>query len=1131
MLFLNTGPGNRALPVRSIIWLMRCSALIILIIFTGSGLLMAKRSPGQDVSTVMINLEVKGKSLEYALKEIERSTRFRFVYKADLITPYRTVHLVKGTRSVAQTLDLLLNTTALTYDPKGSYILIKPKPAKKTAITNEIIAELKITGTVRDQLGREVAGVNVRNLRSGKGTITDEKGNYSVLANTGEIIEFTHIRYNTQQFTITDRIVINVILEGTSGSLNDVVIIGFGQQKKITTIGAQTTIKVEELKQPVANISNIIAGRIAGIIGVQRSGEPGYDNADIWIRGISTFTNSSSSPLILVDGVERSFNNIDPEDIASFSILKDASATAVYGVRGANGVILITLKKGKAGKPVINFQLNKGITQFTKVPKFADGVTYMKMANEAYKSSYPLAVNPLYTDEAIQKTADGSDPDLYPNVDWFKEMFNKTGKNQRVNLNVNGGSENAQYYLSLSYFDETGLYKVDELSKYNYEVKYKRFNFTSNLNLKVTKTTKLDFGVSGFIANGNYPGNTASSIWELTTLVPPIVHPLQYSNGLFAQQRSGDLWNPYTQLTQSGYVTEVKSQLWSNIRATQDLGFLLKGLSVTTMFSFDNQNAHDISRTKTVDGYIATGRDSAGNLEVEQTRVGQSYLGYNRSNGGDRRFYTESAINYANSFGRHDVTSMVLFNQSDYVNAFAGDFMSSIPYRYRGLAGRATYSYDKRYLAEVNFGYNGSETFAPEKRYGFFPSFGVGWVASNEKFFEPLSNIVQLFKVRFSSGLVGNSNITGRRFAYISTVDGGNGNYTYGIAMNNTFNGLDIGDYGVDVSWEKAHKSNLGVDIKLLNNSISITADLFREVRTGIFRQRGDITQYLGLRNLPWGNLGEIHNKGVDATLEFNRKIGPLDVGFRSNFTWNRAIVINDAMAPWPYPWQQVIGRKPAQRFGLTALGLFTDEKEIANSPYQTGTNKPGDIKYKDLNADGFINDKDKGPIGYGSIPEMVYGFGPTVSYKGFSVGAFFKGISKVDIYLNGSGLQPFSHGSTRGNLFTEITNRWTPENRNPQAFYPRLTYGTDNMNYETSSWWVKNGAFIRLQNVEFSYTLAKRDWFNKVGLSNFRIYFLGYNLATFSKFKMWDVELGDGKGAMYPLIKTYNIGIDCRFK
>ncbi len=1073
-----------------------------------------------------ISLSQKNTTLEKVFKELHKKTGYEFFYQDEVLKKAKRFDIKVVNATISQVLDHCFKDQPLNYSIVDNVIRIKEKEVEYPA---PLPPPVEIKGKVYDENGKPLAGVSVLVVGQKTGAGTDDKGNFSITVDEDAVLSFSYIGYKTVTVAVKGKKTIDVTLSRDVASIDDVVVVGYGQQRKITTIGAQTTVKVAELKQPVANISTVIAGRIAGIIGVQRSGEPGYDNAEVWIRGISTFTNSS--PLILVDGVERSFNNIDPEDIESFSILKDASATAVYGVRGANGVILITLKKGKMGSPAINFQINQGVTQFTKVPKFADGVTYMMMANEAYKNSNPSAVNPLYSDEAIQKTGDGSDPDLYPNVDWFKEMFNKAGKNRRINLNVNGGSEKAKYYLSLSHFDETGLYKVEELAKYNYAVKFKRFNFTSNLNLEVTKTTKLDFGVSGYIANGNYPGNSASDIWGLATLVPPIVHPPRYSNGFYAQQRSGDLWNPYSQLTQSGYVSEVKSQLWSNVRVTQELGFLLKGLSATTMFSFDNFNEHDINRTKTVDGYIATGRDASGNLLLDQTRIGQSYLSYSRSNGGDRRVYTESAINYIKTFSRHDVTGMILYNQSDYVNAFAGDFNSSIPFRYRGLAGRATYAYDNRYLAEANFGYNGSETFAPEKRYGFLPSFGAGWVASNEEFFKPLENIFQLLKFRFSSGLVGNSNITGRRFAYISTVDGGNGGYTYGTSMNNNIGGLDIGDYAVDVTWEKARKTNFGVDLKTLRNSLSVTADVFTEVRTGIFRQRGDITQYLGLRNLPWGNLGEIHNKGVDVTLGYDKRIGEFDISFRGNFTWNRATVINDARALWPYPWQQIIGRKLGQRFGLTALGLFKDEKEIANSPFQTGTNKPGDIKYKDLNADGIINDKDKGPIGYGSIPEMVYGFGPTISYKGFALGAFFKGTGNVDIYLNGAGLQPFSLGSTRGNLFTEIRDRWTPDNPNPTPFYPRLTYGTDNMNYETSSWWVKNGAFIRLQNLEFSYTLPKKEWFPKLGLSNFRIYFLGYNLVTFSKFKMWDVELGDGKGAMYPLIKTFNIGIDCRFK
>jgi TonB-linked SusC/RagA family outer membrane protein len=735
MLFSNTGPGNTThrffVPVRLTTVFKQFNALTPLIALMCLSLLFAKGAAAQDISKVKLNLTLRGKSLEYALKEIEKSTNFRFAYKQELLAKYSNLNLQPGNRSVLETLNLLLAATNLTYEQKNNYIFIKLK-AGKVQIDDKK-EELKITGTVKDQLNKEVIGVTVKNLNTGNATLTNEQGNYSIEASPGNVIEVSFVGYGVQQFTISDRIIINITLEAVSGSLNDVVVVGYGQQKKMTTIGAQSTIKIADLKQPVGNISNLVAGHIAGVIGVQRSGEPGYDNATIWIRGISTFTNSN--PLILVDGVERSFNNIDPEDIESFSILKDASATAVYGVRGANGVILITLKKGRAGKSTINFQYNQGITQFTKVPQFSDGVTYMLMANEAYKNSNPTAVNPFYSDEAIQKTRDGSDPDLYPNVDWFKEMFNKTGNNRRVNLNVSGGSENTQHYLSLSYFDETGLYKVDELAKYNSQVKFRRFNFTSNLNLKVTKTTKLDFGVSGYITNGNYPGNSASDIWGLATLVPPIVHPTKYSNGLFAQQRSGDIWNPYTQLTQSGYNSELKSQLWSNVRVTQDLKFLLKGLSLTTMFSFDTHNEHEIRRTKTVDGYIATGRDTAGNLLLDQTRIGQSYLSYGRSNGGDRQLYSESAINYANSFGRHDVTAMILYNQSDYVNAFADDFMSSIAFRYKGVAGRATYGFDSRYLAEVNFGYNGSETFAPDKRYGFFPSFGVGWVVSKERFF------------------------------------------------------------------------------------------------------------------------------------------------------------------------------------------------------------------------------------------------------------------------------------------------------------------------------------------------------------------------------------------------------------
>ncbi len=1009
-------------------------------------------------------------------------------------------------------------------------ITIEKKTVKKEQ-QQPVREEIKITGTVRDALGSPLPGVSVSVAGSNKATATNDKGFFEIVADRGDVIEFTYVGFITQTVTIKDRIAFDIVLEPVAGGLNEVVVVGFGRQKKVSQIGAQTTVKVEELKQPVANLSNVLAGRLAGLVGVQRSGEPGYDNANIWIRGISTFTNSN--PLVLIDGVERSFNNIDPEDIESFSILKDASATAVYGVRGANGVILIQTKKGKSGAPKVNVQYNQGFTAFTKTPGFVDGPTYMQLANEAYKNSNPNSTTPLYSEERIQNTIEGSDPDLYPNTNWMKEMFNKTGENRRANANVTGGSENAKYYLSIGYYDEKGLFKVDELAQYNSSIRYKRFNFTSNLNLDITKTTTLDFGASGYIASGNYPGTGTGSVWNNIFLMTPVAMPPMYSNGYSPVARSS-LTSPYVLLTQTGYATEYRNQLWSNIRLTQNLDFWLNGLSATAMYSFDAYNQHNVGRRKTVDGYIAMGRDTNGELEFEQTRVGTNYLDFSKGFDGDRQFYTEASINYANSFGKHDAGAMILYNQTDFVNARAGDFISSIPFRNQGIAGRITYGYDTRYLMEANFGFNGAENFAPDRRYGFFPSFGLGWVVSNEKFFDPLSGVINFLKLRGSYGIVGNNKISDSyRFGYIAQVGGGSGGYEFGRNNGIWFNGRDISEYAVDVSWEQAAKSNIGLELKTLNNDLSVTVDYFQENRTGIFLRRSNVPLYIGLSSNPYGNLGVVHNRGVDGTIEYATAIGKnWNISARTNFTWNRAIVIDNAEAAWPYPWQQRIGRKLNQRFGLVALGLFEDEKEIENSPYQTGIVKPGDIKFKDLNGDGKIDSYDEAPIGYGSVPELVYGFGINVGWKGFAFGAFLKGVGNVDVSLNGEGFQPFQLAGDRGNLLTEVLDRWTPDNPSQHVTYPRLTYpSNENMNYNNSSWWTKNGSFLRLQTLEASYNFPKARWFNKGGLSGVRLYFIGYNVATFSKFKMWDVEMGDGKGAQYPLLKSFNLGVELRFK
>lgn len=1077
-----------------------------------------------------INLDKNNITLLEALKEIRSQSGYSILYDEELVLKAENVNIHLKNATLNEALKQCFIQQPFTYTINKSSILITPKTKTIGSRINNVA--MQVNGKISDEQGMPLPGVTIKLKEGDARAFSKKDGTYSISLPDGHgILVFTFVGYTTQEVPVSDRKVINVMLKELVSGLNDVVIVGYGQQKKISTIGAISTINTEELKQPVANLSNLIAGHVAGVIGVQRSGQPGYDNADIYIRGISTYTNSK--PLVLVDGIERDFGNVDPEDIASFSILKDASATAVYGVRGANGVIIIQTKKGKLSKPIITAQYDQGLTQFTKIPQFADGVTYMQMANEADHNSNPNNLVPKYSEDRIQKTASGADPDLYPNVDWISTLFNKYGQNRRARVNANGGSENAQYYLSVGYYDENGLYKTNDLANYNSAIKFTRYNFTSNLTLNVTKTTKVDFGASGWISNGNYPGVATTDIWKAAYLMPPILIPAVYSNGFASQISSGDVFNPYNRLTQSGYINEFRSQLWSNVRVTQDLGAWLKGLSATAMFSFDNYNAHTIKRTKTVDGYIALGRDTDGNLLLSQTAVGTSFLGYERTNGGTRQFYTEAAINYNNNWGKHAVTGLMLFNQSDKEDAFAGDFMGSIANRYIGLAGRGTYAYDNKYLAEVNFGYNGSETFAPGHQFGLFPSFGAGWVLSEEPFFKPLKNVIDFLKLRYSYGIVGNSDIGGRRFAYVAMVGNGYGGYSYGQnGTNQTISGLDIGDYAVNVTWEKAKKQNLGIELKMLKNIVSLTADVFQEYRTNIFRQRGDVPGYVGALTLPFANLGEIHNRGIDGTLELNKHIGKdWQLGLKGNFTWTRATVINDANAPWPYPWQQRMGRKLGQRFGYTALGLFKDDADVANSAFQTGINKAGDIKYKDLNGDGRIETSDQSAIGYGSIPEIVYGFGPTINWKGFSLAGWFKGISNVDISLNGDGLQPFSQGGERGNLLAQITDRWTPTNPNPHPFYPRLTYGNDNMNYLNSTWWVKNGAFMRLQTAQLSYDFARSKWLRRTSISNLSIYFIGYNLWTLSGFKLWDVELGDGRGGQYPLIKTYNVGLKCTFK
>lgn len=996
--------------------------------------------------------------------------------------------------------------------------------------------KLKVSGTVKDNLAMPLPGVSIRVLGTKNGTATNNNGKYSIEVNPSDTLEFSSVGYNKQKIPVRNRLDLDVIMEPMDGGLQEVAIVGFGKQKKASVVGSQVTIRPEELKLPVRDLTSALAGRLAGVVATQRGGAPGFDGSNIFIRGIATFASSPQGPLLVVDGVpDRDIANIDPEDIENFTVLKDASATAVYGTRGANGVILINTKKGKIGKPSINAEFNQAASQFTELPKFLDAPGFMSLYNEGLTMR---GRTPLYSAERIAKHASGEDPDLYPNVDWYDELFNDYGYNHRATLNVGGGSENATYYISAGYFGEQGQFKRDETQAYNSDLKLDRFNFTSNVGVNLTKTTKLDLGVNGFITNVNQPNYGIDAIFNIATQTSPHVIPIRYSNGQWPQL-TGTGASPWMYLTQSGVSNAYNNTVRSNIRVTQDLNFLVKGLSASTMFAFDFKGINTQRRFRTLQTYYATARDSEGNLVSTISTPGSSDLAFGMSNESDRRFYTETSLNYTGKFGDHDISGLLLFNQSDYRSGLSGidNWTKAIPYRQRNVVGRATYGYMNKYFIEGNFGYSGSDNFVPSRRFGLFPSIGAGWVVSNEKFFESAKDVISHFKLRYTYGLSGNSavNSNALRFLYLTTIGNG-GDYTFGEPgqlRGNT--GYVESRIGGDVQWETARRQNLGVELNFLKDDLQLIVELFKERRTGILLPNYVIPYNSGFTsgNIPYGNIGITNNKGIDVTLNYTKNWTKENFfSFRGTFNTNKNLAEFDGLPPWRYDYLNRIGQSISQRFGYIATGLFQNEDEIANAAVQAGDVRPGDIRYKDLNGDGIINSNDQTAIGYGNVPRVVYGLSFGGGYRGFDLSLFFQGSGLVDFnYASGFATQPFSNGATFGNMYEYAMDRWTPDNPNKRPFYPRMSTSQDiTSNYNTSTWWIKRADYIRLKSAEVGFTFTKK-FLEKVAIKRLRIYANGTNLITFSKWKFWDPELGDARGASYPNITTYNLGLRANFQ
>lgn len=1000
--------------------------------------------------------------------------------------------------------------------------------------------KITIAGTVMDEGGRELPGVSISvKSNSKQGTTSDLDGRFRLQnVDINSVINFTFIGYESYSLTVSaSKEKIKIVLKEKVGDFDEVQVVSLGKQRKITTTGAISTINVKELQVPATSLSNMLGGRVPGIVAVTRSGEPGSDFSEFWVRGISTF-GASSSALILVDGVEGNMNNIDPSDIESFSVLKDASATAVYGVRGANGVVVITTKRGKAGSLKLNFKVNSTLTHSARMPEYADAYDYAQLANEARTVR---GLNPVYTPVELELFKTGLDPDLYPNTNWRELILKDYSRYDQYNLNISGGGTSARYYMSLGYLNKEGIFNQDKsANKYDVNTNYKKYNFRANVDVDLTKTTKLALNLDDAISLQNSPafGTDNRFLWSVQSIVTPVNIPLRYSNGQLAAFGSGGTsLSPYALLNYTGFKKTNDNTVNAKLSLEQDLKFLTPGLTARGLFSWTYYGTNTATHGKIGEAaYVATGRANDGTLITNRTIL-SSDAGYLQSSLITRQMYMESQINYSRLFnGAHNVTGLVhVYRQEDItsdVNAYESAYMSIIPLRYQAISGRATYSYKDTYLLEANVGYSGSENFRPGEQYGLFPALSAGWIPTQYDWVKKNMPFIDYFKIRGSWGKVGNAKITNNdgklvRFPY-QTILTASGN-DWGTTIAET----KVGTSGL--KWQTSTKYDVGIDVKFFRNKFDLTVDGFLTKADDIYQQRLTIPDEVGAAQAPYLNVGSMKSWGADGNLTYFETLGKdVTLTLKGNFTFSRNKVTHWEQTGISYPYQSFTDVPFGVQRGLIALGLFKDDADIANSPIQTFMTgyRPGDIKYRDINGDGVVNTDDIVPLDYSNVPRVIYGFATAVSWKKWSFNVFFTGQSQVSYFLGGSGYYPFQAGANGNilNILANQSNRWTPVSysgdsgtENPNARFPRLTYGENANNNRSSTFWSADASFLRLKNAEISYRWES-DLLKRYGVSSATFSVVGDNLAVWDKVKLWDPEQASSNGAVYPLQRMYTL-------
>lgn len=1134
---------------------LRVMKLSVFLFFLGIAGVWANQTYSQNTK---LSFRFENGTVHQIFGEIQKKSEFVIFYKDSQIDLDRKVSIKANQLTVDKILNEVLEGTGLTYQIFDRQVVIVPDKAPEKSGDPEASkvvlpqGEKTISGIVKDDVGVGIPGVSIAIKRTQRGVVTDENGEFRVQASVGDTLVFSFIGKNTVEKVVTQRSIIDVVLYNDDTELEEVQVVAFGTQKKESVIASINTVKPAELKQPASNLTSALAGKIPGIISYQTTGEPGKDNAQFFVRGVTTF-GYKTSPLILIDGFEATSNDLarmEPDNIESFSILKDASATVLYGARGANGIIVVVTKSGREGPAKVNVRIDTHVATPTKVNKLLDGVEYMKLYNQARISRDPL-LGAYYSEQKIQSTAQGVNPMIFPNINWYDELFEKSTINKKANMDISGGGQVATYYVAGSYENETGLLKVDKRNNFNNNIDINRVQMRSNVVFKLTPTTTLDTRIQGLFERYTGPYRTASDIFAMVMNSNPVDFPSVYqpdpkheyaTHILFGNTSvAGALKaNPYAEMVR-GYEDRNESTITAMATLAQDLKFITKGLKMQLKGSVNTWSFYASRRSYSPFYYdLETYNQVTGEytLFALNPTGGQPYLG-NVIPGRDANahYYFEGRLNWDREFGKHSVGLMTVGMFEEYLltGGNSTSIYETLPEKNMGNSGRATYDYDKRYFLEFAYGYNGSEKFSGESRYGFFPSIGAGWLVSNEAFWTSMKDVISTLKLKFTWGRVGNDAISGRsgRFFYLSDIAKGGGDYRWGSTFMNAYRGYSVNRYAnPDITWEVSTKYNLGMELNFFNDALKLQWDLFQDDRDNIYLTRQNFPSTAGLEATISGNVGKVKSKGIDGSIDyqyvFNKDFWMTG---RANYTFSTNEFVELDEKNYPDEYLKRKGHSTNQWWGLIAERLFVDEAEIANSPKQDfGEYMAGDIKYKDVNGDGVVNSNDRVPLGLPTVPEIQYGFGLSAGYKAFDFSFFFQGNGRVSMFINpgtdSNGIAPFAY--RRNALAIIAEDHWSETNPDVHAFWPRLSVDPIANNNQTSSWWLRNAAFLRLKTVEMGYNIPANT-FKKIGLKSSRIYCSGENLFVVSPFKLWDPEMGRG-GLGYPPNRRFNVGVQLSF-